>query len=113
MKCESSPQSHIFTASVPPIPHNPFPRLKSSDANDQTGAVQRPWAADAELGAIPAPVSPQEPLQTQGAQEEECEKGVHAVPSSTAREQGQEKSTQPILSILNMCQSNKSGCSLN
>ena len=64
-------------------------RLKPSDTDDQAGAVQRPRPADAELGTLPAQVPPQEPGQAQGAQEEECEEGVHTVPSITAREHGQ------------------------
>lgn len=59
-----------------------------SDADDQTGAGQRPGPAGAELGTLPAQVPPQEPHQAQGTQEEEREEGVHTVPSITAREQG-------------------------
>lgn len=58
------------------------------DADDQTGAVQRPRAAGAELGAFPAQVPPQEPYQAQGAQEEERQEGVHALPPLAARQQG-------------------------
>lgn len=58
--------------------------LSLTDAHDQTGTVQRPRAADTELGTFSAQVPSQEPGQTQGAEEEEHEEGVHAVPSAAA-----------------------------
>lgn len=62
--------------------------MAESDADDQTGAVQRPRPADAELGTLPAQIPPQEPGQAQRAQEEEREEGVHTIPSISAREPG-------------------------
>lgn len=72
-------------------PHpNSLDCLEPSDSDDQTGAFQRPRPAGAELGALLTQVPPQEPDQAQGAQEEEREEGVHAVPSTAAREPGEE-----------------------
>lgn len=65
-----------------------FPAPPPPDADDQTGAVQGPRAARAELGALPAQVPPQKPHQAQGAQEEERQEGVHALPALAARQQG-------------------------
>ena len=66
-----------------------FSWLHRLDSDDQTGAFQRPGIASAELGTLPAQLPPQEPVQAQGAQEEEHEEGVHTIPTSAAREQGQ------------------------
>lgn len=74
--------------------------MESPDADDQTRAVQRHRPADTELGAIPAPVLPQEPRQAQGTQEEKCEEGVHAVPSITTREQGDVWNQMSMLNIV-------------
>lgn len=70
-----------------PHPHH-LCSSAASDPDDQTGAVQRPRAARAELGALPAQVPPQKPDQAQGAQEEERQEGVHAFPALAARQQG-------------------------
>lgn len=75
----------VLTSCAPP-PHAAHDA--ASDADDQAGAVQRPRAARAELGALPAQVPPQEPHQAQGAQEEERQEGVHALPPLAARQQG-------------------------
>lgn len=79
----------ILLIPLHPPPHPIFWLLEPSDADDQTGAVQRPRAADAELGTLPAQVPPQEPGQAPRAEEEDREEGVHTVPSSTAGEPGQ------------------------
>lgn len=62
--------------------------LLLSDSHDQTGTVQRPRSASTELGALPAEIQAQKPDQTQGAQEEEREEGIHTIPSATTRKQG-------------------------
>lgn len=77
----SAPRPHRLCSVLPAVP-------PASDADDQTGAVQRPRAARAELGALPAQVPPQKPHQAQGAQEEERQEGVHALPALAARQQG-------------------------
>lgn len=81
--CVNPPLRHhcILTTCAPSFP-------LCVDADDQTGAVQGPRAAGAELGAFPAQVPPQESDQAQGAQEEERQERVHALPALAARQQG-------------------------